>query len=468
MRPRVPPFVAWISRLFLLGVSLLCLAYVAFLFAGRLNAYTVPGRFLMLLAPFAGAVAFGYIAVRIGPRGVVRVARELVLFGATLLAVETAIAIWSPDTPSAQLTRLRVAHKLGLPFDRRTKTEVTQELRDRGVDALPGISREWPQISAVRQQLPAQLYPLSDASNASIVECNETGKYLVFHSDEFGFNNPPGLIASGHVDVAAVGASFTLGHCQPPEVTLIGRLRKIYPRLANFGIAGGGTLAMLGSFREYVEPLRPPLVLWIMHPRTADTRDELQDPILARYLDPGFSQHLMERSQEIDRVWRDIAVPAQYELDRRSRVVIREANDRRFARIPFLAQLRTRVDLDAPLRRPPPPVPLTTFIHSLQLVDARTRSWGGRLVVVIMPLYAEVVAHQLPPELQHDHLASVVAGLGIPVIDAAAEFARQDDPAHLYTMRVNNHPNPEGYRVLAQFVAGQLAQRSAAAAAAAR
>jgi hypothetical protein len=124
------------------------------------------------------------------------------------------------------------------------------------------------------------------------------------------------------------------------------------------------------------------------------------------------------------------------------------------------------VDLDAPLRRPAPPVPLTTFIHSLQLVDARTRSWGGRLVVVIMPLYAEVVAHQLPPELQHDHLASVVAGLGIPVIDAAAEFARQDDPPHLYTMRVNNHPNQEGYRVLAQFVAGQLAQRSAAVAAA--
>lgn len=465
MRPRVLSPLAWISRLFLAGVSLLCLAYMAFLFAGRLSAYTIPGRLLMLLVPFAGAVAFGYIALRGGPRGVVRVARELVLFGVTLMVVETAIAIWSPDSPSPQLTRMRVAQRLGLAFDPRTKTEVTQELRNHGVDALPGISREWPQISAVRQQLPAELYPLSDAGGASIVECNETGKYLVFHSDEYGFNNPPGLVASGHVDVAAVGASFTLGHCQPPELTLIGRLRKQYPRLANFGIAGGGTLAMLGSFREYVEPLRPPLVLWIMHPRTADTGDELQDPILARYLDPGFSQHLMERHQEIDKVWRDIAIPAQYEFDRRSRVVIREANDRRFARIPFLAQLRGRIDLDAPLRRAPPPVPLATFIHSLQLVQSSTRSWGGRLVVVIMPLYAEVVAHQLPPELQHDHLASVVAGLGIPVIDAAAEFARQDDPPHLYTMRVNNHPNPEGYRVLAQFVASQLSRTAPALAA---
>jgi hypothetical protein len=460
MRPRALSFVAWISRLFLVGVSLLWLAYLAFLLAGRLKDYTASGKLLMLLVPFAGALAFGYVALRVSPAGVVRVARELVLFAVALVAVETAIAIWSPDSPSPQLTRMRVAHKLGVPFDQRTKTEVTQELRQHGVDALPGISREWPQITAVRQQLPAELYPLSDASNASIVECNETGKYLVFHSDEFGFNNPAGLIAAGHVDVAAVGASFTLGHCQPPEDTLIGRLRKLYPRLANFGIAGGGTLAMLGSFREYVQPLRPPLVLWIMHPRTADTREELKDPILARYLDPGFSQHLMERRQEIDRAWRDIAIPAQYEFDRRSLFVIQESEDRRFARVPFLPQLRTRIALDAPLMRPAPGVPLTTFVHSLQLVDSTTRSWGGRLIVIIMPLYAEIVAHQLPPELHHDNLAKVVAGIGIPVIDAAAEFARQDDPAHLYTMRVNNHPNLEGYRVLAQFVETELARSS--------
>src|SRR6185312_8721793 len=288
----------------LLGVSLVCLAYLAFLLAGRLKAYTPLGASVMILVPLLAAVAFGYVAVRASRSGVVRVARELIVFGFTLLAVEALIAVWSPEAATPQITRARAAHKLGLPFDLRTKTEVIQDLRSRGVDAMPGMSREWPQISAVRQQLPDGLFPLSDASNASIVECNETGKYLVFQSDEFGFNNPRGLIASGHVDVAAVGASFTLGHCQPPEVTLIGRLRKVYPRLANLGIAGSATLSMLGTFREYVQPLRPPLVLWITHPLAADASDELKDPILVRYLDPAFTQHLMERHAEVDKALR--------------------------------------------------------------------------------------------------------------------------------------------------------------------
>lgn len=447
-----------LSRLVVIGASLLCLGWVAMLLISRLQAYTRWGGALLLTVGLLSSIVLGYLALRQSDSGIKRIAAELLMLLGSLLAVEALIAIWSPELPRPQLTRMRVAAKLGVAFDARSKTEVVAQMRAQGADAYPGVSREWPQQSAVRQQLPQGLFPLSDASNAWIVECNETGRYLVFRADEFGFNNPAGLINSGSIDIAAVGASFTLGHCLPPAQTLIGRLREFYPRLANFGIAGSGTLAMLGSFREYVEPLRPPLVLWIMHPRTADTDDEARDPTLVQYLDPTFSQHLLQRRNEVDRAWREVAIPVQYEFDHRSAVVIAKARDNRFARIPLLTQLRSRMTPEAPLLVPPPPPTLGLFIRSLQLADATTRGWGGRFVVIIMPLYEEVVARQMPSTLRHEHLAKVVAELGIPVIDGAALFEQQRDPAHLYTMRINNHPNGEGYQLLANHVAAQLAR----------
>jgi hypothetical protein len=459
VRPSLRTFFHLSARAIVLGASLGCLAWLTLLVGGRLHAYTRHGAALIVAIPFMGAIILGYIALRQSDSTVVRVARELAMLVVSLWIVEAAIAIWAPESPRVQVTRIRTAAKLGIPFDPRTKSQVTEQLRTQGVDAYPGISREWPQQASVKQQLPENLFPLSDSSNAWIVECNETGRYLVFKTDEFGFNNPAGLLSSGRVSVAAVGASFTLGHCLPAKDTLIGRLRERYPGIANFGIAGGGALSMLASFREYVEPLRPRLVLWIMHPRTADASDEARDLTLARYLDPSFTQRLFTRREEIDQAWRQLAIPVQYEFDNRSKAVINEALDRRFTRLFLLPQLRSRLQLDEPLRAASAGPSTEAFIHAVQLANATTRGWGGRLVVVIMPLYEEVVARQLPPTLQHQHLARIVSDLGIPVIDTAAVFSKQRDPAHLYTMRINNHPNSEGYRLLADIVIGQLIER---------
>jgi hypothetical protein len=351
-----------------------------------------------------------------------------------------------------------VADKLGVPFDLRTKSEVLDELRAQGSDALPGISLGWPRQAFGRQQLPEGLYPLSHASRAPIVECNENGKYLVWDSDELGFNNPPGLVSSGKVAIAAVGASFTLGHCVAREDSLLGHLRSRYGKVANFGLAGGGALTMLAAFREYVEPLRPPLVLWIMHPRTAATEGEMADPVLSRYLEKDFTQRLWQRQAEIDTLWRELSIPVQYEFDRRSKLSINAAEEQRFTRIPMLTQLRERVPLGGGSGGTGS-IDLGPFMSSVRLAHATTQSWGGEFVVLIMPLYEEVVAHQLPPPLHHERLAAMLREANVTTIDAAAFFASQPDVAHLYTMRINNHPNPEGFAVLSNFVMSELEQR---------
>ena len=402
------------------------------------------------------ALAIGIAAVRVGPSGVVRVACEIGSLVAALYAAELVIRIVAPLPGSTQQARQWDAGRLGLPFDARNKSEVVTELRARGIYAFPGISREWPRSARVRQQLPEELYPLSDASNAEVVECNEGGRYLIFHSDELGFNNPPGLVLSGLVDVAVVGASFGLGHCIADGHSFANLLRSSYPRLANFSMAGSSAVSMLATFREYVEPLRPPLVLWVMQAFTVDTHDEMTNPILSRYLDPGFSQHLLERRQEVDQVWSSIAIAVQHEADHRNALAVQAAARDRFAGIVTLSALRAHLHLNEQLARRPAPVDFESFRRCLDLARRTTEAWGGRFVVVLMPLYTEAVVHEMPPPLRHDQLTALLEGMGITVIDAVPTFLATPDPRSLYVMRRNNHPTEAGYRLLAEFVAGRL------------
>jgi hypothetical protein len=448
----------FIVRLFLGGAALLA-ALIAYVSMRQAGLYTSFGVIAAVGVPLAGAVILAWSAVRLRPGTQWLVARELAAFGITLLVVELLITQLAPELPSTQLNRARVAAKLGIPFDLRTKSQVVEDLRARGEDALPGISREWPRQSRVRQQMPDGLFPLSHASNASVVECNESGRYLVLHTDEVGFNNPPGLIARGNVAIAAVGASFALGHCVEPQDSLLGRLRSEYPSIANFGMAGSSTLSMLATFREYVEPLKPALVLWIMHPLTADLREEAADPVLSRYLDPEFSQGLLRQQPQIDRMWREVAIPVQYEFDRRSTRLIADREAARFDRVPFLSEVRQRFAFGAGWRKPPPAPDLEPFRQALRLAHATTEAWGGKFVVLLMPLYAEVVMHQMAEPLRHDRLAGLLQREGIEVIDVAAYVLEHRDPRHFYQMRISNHPTPEGYRELVDYVRQELRKR---------
>jgi hypothetical protein len=452
-----------LARLAPLGLLGLCCAAL-----GVLAACVLTGRFGEM--PFAAAasvtaillgtaLASAYAGLFLKAAGKIRVAFEIAGLCAALLGAEVLLRVIAPQPATTQQARKIDADRLGLPFDLRTKSEVVDALRATGVEAFPGMSREWPRHPSVRQQLPEGLFPLSDAANSEIVECNESGQYLRFHSDEFGFNNPPGLLLSGNVQVAAVGESFTLGHCVPGGDSFISRLRQVYPRLANLGMEGSGALAMLATFREYVEPLKPPVVLWIIHSWSADAQAEYADPILRRYLDdPGFSQHLMRRRAEVDEAMRAIALPVQYESDAAQERAMETAKQDRFAGILTLSQLRQRLHLPELLAKPSPAVDLTPFDRSVDLARRTTGRWGGRFVVVIMPLYEEVVTPSIPGPIRHEQLAGRLRRHGVEVIDTVPRFMEAPDPAGLYLMRRANHPSAAGHRLLADFITAQLTE----------
>ncbi len=447
------------ARLLLLGAAVLLLLACAYEFHSAPPGLLLPmGKIILGVAAVAGlALAFG--AVRLSGRAARSGAIELLGLYAALVIVEITITAIAPQLPSRRLERESVAHKLGTPFDDRLKSEVVKDLRASGVDAYPGMSREWPRLPEVKKLANTDVYWLTQVAKARIVECNENGRFMTYDTDELGFRNPTGLYDSGSIEIAAIGSSYTLGHCVPPQASFMERVRQSHPRTLNLGVAGSGALTMLATLREYVTPLHPPVVMWLMHPYIADYSDEAQDPRLVAYLDPTHTQHLLDHRAELDRMLRTISITAQSEMDAHERKTIHDFDSHRWRRWPWLPELRAKIGLEGLMFAEPPGSRSGDFAALMREAQAEVHAWGGKFIVVLLPTYPEVVAHQLPPPLAHDRLDALFTGLHIQVADCIEPFMEQADPASLYTMRINNHPDAAGHALLATCVLNALSAR---------
>jgi hypothetical protein len=403
-----------------------------------------------------------FIALRGSAHAVRRITIEVSLFACALLAAEAVLLARSPENWSESLVvrRLdaqeRAARAQGIVYDGRLPSEVVADMRLRGVDAVPGFAQGAIDAPAFASAIKERgLIPLSNASNAVVVECNEGPGYLKFRSDAFGFNNPPGL-ATGPVDIAVIGESLALGHCVPPATSTVDRLRERFPRTANFGMAGSRVLSQLGVFREYVEPLRPPVVLWFINMNFAQPRHESRRPRLLRYLeDPSFAQGLRERQSEVDAMMRDVAIPLSLERDRALREELDSPAQFPLDRWLKLGEIRRVVGLESLTRRAPVAPNLTHFRRATELVTETAESWGGRVVVVLLPSY-EISVEEPNAVVRYEAIARVLEEASVDVVDGPAAFAADPDFTELFTLGIDNHPNERGHAVLAQAIIAAL------------
>ncbi|HUQ53046.1 MAG TPA: hypothetical protein VM692_12550, partial [Gammaproteobacteria bacterium] len=419
-------------------------------------AIWTPGFVAATVAAAAALLVLAFaVALQGSARAVERVALEIVFLTFALMAGEAILLgrspeLWSDDSLAQRvIARERAALRQGVDFDERLRPDVIDELRARGLDAVSGVAQTAGTTGVVASAvLERGLLPLSNASNAYVVECNEGNGYFQFRSDDLGFNNPPGL-AHGPIDIAVVGESFALGHCVAPSRSAVELLRARHPRTANFGVAGSRVLSQLGVMREYVQPLRPPLVLWFVNTNFAEPRQEADQPLLTSYLDdPAYSQHLRERAHEVDAFIREVLVP----LNRSGAEELREELDvaSRFPleRLFKMKELRSLLDFGPAARRAPPAPDLSHFQRALEQASSSVQAWGGRLVVVILPSY-EISTGLKLNNARYEAVRNIVAASTAGVVDGVALFAAQPDYASLYTLRIDNHPNAQGHALIA-------------------
>jgi hypothetical protein len=433
----------------LLVVALLIAAVVAIRLEVWIAAYSPLSVLKLAALPSTLALLFTYVAAFREAAIAKRVLSEAAMLAAAVLAAEALLLYGATDPADRPAVRAQAASKLGVAFDTRQVSRFIDDLQQTGPPVYPAITRTWPRFREVRRVLPQGFYPLSHVSNSRVVKCNENGQYLLYRTDEYGFDNPPGLLQQGSADVAVVGESFALGHCMPEQDNLVGMIRAHYPRTVNLSMASSQPLTTLASFREYVEPLRPRVVLWTVNIAFVDGRAELRDPVLVRYLDPAFNQGLIRRQAEVDRLVSSFALPLQRRFDERER--LHRAG--RWKHVWELRAIRSRLpqllNLESAVRKR---ADASVLLRSLDLAGRTTQTWGGVLIVVIVPAYYDVFARGSERSEVREELKRSIAALGIRVVDTVELFRHQRDPTSLYMLRINNHPNQRGYTLFADQV----------------
>jgi hypothetical protein len=441
-------------------------AILLFVFAharGVLESWRIEVAWAVLALVSATSCIVAVVAVRATSTLVKRMAWETLALAAGLVCAELIVVAslptrWSEDVRlQASLTIKQATRTLRIDYDERTPSEVVEALRLSGVDALPGIGRGWPSDHQARAGMADDFFPLSHASNAQIVECNEGLGFLQYQTDEYGFNNPSGLIASRRVDVAVVGESHALGHCVPPSTSIVDVIRKHYPRTATFGIAGSRVISQLASFREYVEPLRPHVVIWFVNTAYAEPRQEADEPLLTRYFDPSFTQNLIDRQNEVDATIRELVPGLRANADNSLRTELENVEEKRFLQALRLKNVRRLLRSAVPARTPISPVALdlSSFVRSLKLAQRAIRSWDGRLLAVILPSFGGVTG-EARAFSHHEAVVAALNDLGIDVVDGELLFRSQPNPRTLFALGINNHPNKQGHRLLGHAIVRKL------------
>jgi lysophospholipase L1-like esterase len=304
--------------------------------------------------------------------------------------------------------------------------------------------------------------PLAGISRRLTVDCKEVDEqpWLVFVSDEHGFNNPPGLWTGTPVELAAVGDSFTAGSCVPPDRNMVARLRQRYPSALNLAMAGSGPLLMLAELREFAPAARPRRVIWF-HFGGNDLRDlrkERRHPILVRYLEDGFRQGLIEQQVALD------AALEAYDADWLSKRVARLASHSVSAGDIFtLRATRARLGLgfSDPFTFAPTEEEFELFGRILVTARRTVGGWNGELHFAYLPAWSgpprQIGARAVAGlEAQtRGRVLSIARAAGLPIIDVAPAFGEHPDPESLFACP-GCHYSAAGYQFAADVVLAAL------------
>jgi hypothetical protein len=372
-------------------------------------------------------------------------------------------------SPDKDREASELARQWGVEIDARTASEVIASLRQHGVDAVPIITAsnqlflEQPD-GGVRSAVTIdgrEIMPLAGVSNKVTVLCNENGQWIDYQSDEHGFNNPPEIWHLAHLEIAALGDSFTHGYCVPREKSFVPLIRQRYPATLNLGVSGDGPLLMLATLKEYLPAFGPKIVLWFYYEGNdlTDLQRERKSALLRNYLSDGFTQSGLVHQRDIDQAMMNQVPRLTALLEEENRARKRNRVVGTLRDVTTLAALRQRLgliggtDADQTERAADLQGPnMNTFREILVQAKASVDAWGGQIDFIYLPEWARYTSNTSWGKANRDEVLTIVRDVGIPLVDLDPTFQVHGDPLSLFPFRRAGHYNEVGHRLVAEAV----------------
>jgi len=336
------------------------------------------------------------------------------------------------------------ARRLNIPFDSRSLEEVIYDMKLEGIEVYPFSKGKY------FEEDNKKLLSLAGISNNQIIHCNESGEWILYKSDEFGFNNPSGSFKNNDIQIVGIGDSFTSGYCLPDSSSFISLIRKEYPKTINLGMTATGPLHQLAILKEYAKILKPKVILWNFFEGNdlQELNIESRDIILKNYLKQGFDQNLIQKQLYIDNSFKQILNKS---------VIKTKEKQINFKNFIFLDALRGTLGLYKE-NYIPQNFKLDLLESILIMAKNVAEDWDGKLIFVYIPSIERFMGFKTRYQVNQsrDKILEIVKKLNIPSIDIFKSISSHRDPLSLYNSRIGYHFNKKGYELLSQTILDSL------------
>ena len=368
--------------------------------------------------------------------------------------------------------RATIAEEQGIPFDTRTKMEVLVSLNNNGIETYPNV---YPSLFRTTNGLngsEGNIYPLGGISNTKAILNNELGFFPIINTDKYGFNNPKGLYKNSKIDMVLIGDSFTEGYSVQSDKNIAEVIRKTGFNIVNLGRGGNGPLTELAILKEYAEPLRPRIVLWLYVVNDyGDLHYEMNSSILMSYLNlNNYSQQLISKQDEIDNLLKSYVSDEQetFALNWKPK---KERVDylKMFVLTNFRIMLKLIIIKLNIMLEEPTMTPVKKYVSSTPILFKQILSkasdmvakWEGMLYFVYLPTFDRYTTGSKDfLKIEHEFRNEIINFMkdnDVPIIDMHKEvFSKHPNVQSLFPFTLGGHYNDEGYRLVAEAIVKRI------------
>ena len=338
--------------------------------------------------------------------------------------------------------------KSKISHDNRNIIELMTDIEKEGKKA-------WPFISFVHRYSPLKndhdgVFPLGSISHSETLLCNESGYWASYVTDRYGFPNPDSVWDKENSGVMILGDSFGVSSCMSRDKAFDSYIRKSFPNTKIVAARGANLEWHLAALKEYGKIAKPQKIIILLFSNDVPGETFNHHPVFSRYLDPDYTQDLINRQTEIDDLWKDVLTK---ERKKATHTTSNQKSTKPFVIKDVLLLRHLRSALHWTLSRDATNYDALKTL--LQEMEHEVNTWNGKILYVYLPSYSEI---RTQDPISANRLKTWFAKQGLPFVDISPEF---------YTNSTNelfdfpgSHFNQLGYKILGEKLNSLLQQFS--------
>ena len=301
------------------------------------------------------------------------------------------------------------------------------------------------------------IYPLGGISNSDTIFCNESGYYVRYISDKFGFNNINSDY-SNNIDYLLIGDSHTHGACVNNEDNFKGNINKLSKNtfgIINLGYQGTGPLHQYAIIREYLKVVRPKTVILFYYEGNdlSEIYEEMHQVQLKKYFQTNnYSQNLVSKHNEVDKILKNELKLTL--LEHRENLFENKNNSYNFEKFKNVLKL-TNIRSFFRLRKMNDEN-LKNFSLIIDKINNFLKKNNTDLIIVYLPDYQRYKGRFNDRYKNYNKIISLIKKKNIKLINIKNFFDNYKDPLDLFPYRLSGHYNEKGYKLISKEIFNNL------------